>query len=72
MRPLFSPLVETRKPVSPQTLLEQIPVNRLSRGRALPRGDDHLAIRRGKTTRGIQPRNAGSNTGIDDDLPFGI
>ncbi|MEO6033674.1 MAG: hypothetical protein ABIQ35_00305, partial [Verrucomicrobiota bacterium] len=54
----------------PQTFLEQIPIDRLSRSGAVARSNDHLAICGRHTTRGVKARNGSFHTVIDDNLPL--
>ena len=55
-----------------QTFLEQIAIDGLGRGGALAGGDDHLAISRRNTARGIKPRHSRAHAVIDLDLAVGI
>src|SRR5205807_3339247 len=55
-----------------QAFLEQIAIDGLGRGGALAGGDDHLAISRRNTARGIKPRQGRAHTVIDLDLAIGI
>jgi hypothetical protein len=63
-------LSETRQCVPLQTILVQIPVDRLACNGSLSGGDDHLAIRRSHASRRIESEHSRFQTLIDEDLSF--
>lgn len=63
---------ETRQRVPTKILLEQIPIDGLSRDRSLTRCDNHLAVARCHTARGIETAHVGSQSFVHDDLSLRI
>ena len=55
-----------------ETFFKQIAIDRLGGGGPLAGGDDHLAIGRRYTARGVETPHASPHALIDFDLPVGI
>src|SRR5690349_11508583 len=65
-------LPESPQRMRSQALLKKIPINRLSRRRSLPGGNDHLAISWGHAAGGIDSSHACPHALVYQDLAFGI